>query len=104
MKTVYDSKTGEPVTLNAIDANQRVACGLATEQPNKHTKNAPAPAAASSGSTEPETAAQIKAGNTIPQLKAELDSLEIGHDSAVTKDDYVALVVDGRAAKAAQAD
>jgi hypothetical protein len=33
MKTVYDSKTGEPITLNKVDANERLAAGLATATP-----------------------------------------------------------------------
>ena len=33
MKTVYDSKTGEAITLNKVDANERLAAGLATSTP-----------------------------------------------------------------------
>lgn len=32
-KTVYDSKTGEAITLHGVDARERLACGLATEFP-----------------------------------------------------------------------
>jgi hypothetical protein len=33
MQTVYDSKTGEPVTLNKVDARERLVAGLATATP-----------------------------------------------------------------------
>ena len=33
MKSVYDSKTGEAITLNKVDANERLAAGLATAIP-----------------------------------------------------------------------
>jgi hypothetical protein len=33
MKTVYDSKTGEAITLNKVDANERLVAGLATSTP-----------------------------------------------------------------------
>ena len=32
-RTVYDATTGEAVTLHAVDARERLACGLATEFP-----------------------------------------------------------------------
>ncbi len=33
MQTVYDSKTGEPITLNKVDARERLVAGLATSTP-----------------------------------------------------------------------
>lgn len=36
-KTVYDSKTGEAITLHGVDARERIACGLATEFPKAET-------------------------------------------------------------------
>lgn len=36
-KTVYDSKTGEAITLHGVDARERIACGLATEFPKTET-------------------------------------------------------------------
>jgi hypothetical protein len=33
MQTVYDSKTGEAITLNKVDARERLVAGLATSTP-----------------------------------------------------------------------
>jgi hypothetical protein len=33
MQTVYDSKTGEPITLNKVDARERLVAGLANSTP-----------------------------------------------------------------------
>jgi hypothetical protein len=33
MQTVYDSKTGEPITLNKVDAKERLTAGIATATP-----------------------------------------------------------------------
>ncbi len=35
MQTVYDSKTGEPITLNKVDARERLVAGLATSAPKQ---------------------------------------------------------------------
>lgn len=80
MRTVYDAKTGEPVTLNAIDAREWVACGLATETQGVKTQS--------------ENSTDIKKSNadlTVKELKAKLVELGIDFSAAKNKAELLAL-------------
>lgn len=129
MKTIYNVKTGLPSTLSGVDANEQLACGMATAEPNAATRKnaipvaqaAPAPAVARTTAGKPldppaaTPAAQAAApapdatdapvdcfkSMTAPLIKAELTERGVGFADKALKRDLADLLNDARSVQKA---